>query len=866
MKWLNWTSYVKSQLDESNFLSNLKITHSNNANESLSVPPIVRLSIDLMNRLFDADASHVAVVFPEKTQTMLLLAIFKVISDIMSGEAERTYDPSSFKKGQKLKCKNCVVEFDRVDEWDGKTRIYIRTADTKQATNCYIGMPMDIAPFFQFTDTKRPLSNDKVFSTMKVELRKQKAAMSDSQKLVSMLIDYKTHINNTIFYVGPTGKARDLLSELQIDNIALKDSLLIGQADMEGNIDIIINKGQLSGNPEIVLASDLYAVSEAIKRDTDVKLLLVDVSNPNTLDSQLDVLDELRKKSFPIICLTDTVNSFDLDVLEQREFAIWRWDNESISRDMYETSNSLINHKIRNCAEQNIEFLKCESEEVTITLSTLYKHRRMIDDTSQNMLGIYDSLFSFAFIALRSIVELREDEQSKILETLALSRAKLQREKRFVSEEMFDDFERVILCFEGFFDKNCVFPKVKALKEKLRLEQYKTVCIVISDRADKEYYLRFWNGYCARNSSVIQIVVMRKTEYCNCESVHCEVTVVCGWFNNSSMKRILYSYNTQKYLVLLYDYELRWKDPHLKSWNKILHKGNKRKIVEKILSHKKIDLAMFRTDNPTQIAQPDELDNIELILRENRYRKYMSDGGSKAIGEVVEALPVNYVGGSFAFYKTSHKLLSVTEIVLEEKNEIKMMIPTELKIGDFIVVREAQQDLIRELADTILKNNGKEDARKLAKKWLDALNMENVFSSFEEIYTKLRDAGCTKNQFTIRQWMKNEDIIAPHDKDDLVYIAKATEDAVLLEKMDAVYEAGREVKRAHIHAGRTLSLLLNSHIAKRLQELGEIDPYNIWEPITLQLDDIGTVKVLKVIDIGTVMMVDSSTINRLIDE
>ncbi len=866
MKLLNWTSFVRSQLNESNFLSNLKITIPCGAsNESFNFPPIIRLSIDLMNHLFNADESHIGLVLPEKTQTMLLLAIFKVISDIMSGEAERTYDPSMFKKGQKLKCGNCVVEFDRVDEWEGNTLIYIRTADTKRATNCIIGMPMDIAPFFQLTDTKRPLSNDVVFSKMKVELQKKKAAMSDTQKLISTLIDYKTHINNTVFYVGPTGKARDLLWDMRIDNTEVKDSLLIGHSDVEGNVEII-NKGQLSGNPEIVLAPDLYAVSEAIKRDIDVKLLLVDVSNPNTLDSQLDVLDELRKKMFPIVCLTDTVNSFNLDVLEQRDFAIWRWDNESISSDLYETSNEVINYKTENCAEQKIEYLKCKSEEVTTTLSILYKHRRMIDDTTSNMLGIYENLFSLGFIALRSVVELREEERSKILESLVLNRIKLQMEKRFISAEMYNDFDKVILIFQAFFDKNLIFPKVLALKEKLLLQRYKTVCIVITDGADKEYYLSYWNEYCARISSLGRIVVMRKTEYCNHQYVNCEVTIVCGWFNNSSMKQILYSYNTKKYLVLLYDYEQRWKDPHVKSWNNILRKRSKWKIIEKVLLHKQIDLSEFSADEPTQIDQTDELAEVELVLRENRYRKYMSNGGNKVIGEVVEALPVNYVGGTFAFYKTSHKLVSVTDIVLEGKNDIKMVLPVELKIGDFIVIREAQQDLIRDLADTILRNSGKADARKLAKKWLDVLNMENVFSSFEEIYRKLKDAGCTKNQFTIRQWMKNEDIIAPQDKNDLKYIAKATEDAVLFEKMDEVYEAGKEVKRAHIQAGKTLSGLLKRQIADRLQELGEIDPYNIWEPITMQLDEIGTVKVLKVIDIGTVMLVDSATINRLLDE
>jgi hypothetical protein len=190
----------------------------------------------------------------------------------------------------------------------------------------------------------------------------------------------------------------------------------------------------------------------------------------------------------------------------------------------------------------------------------------------------------------------------------------------------------------------------------------------------------------------------------------------------------------------------------------------------------------------------------------------------------------------------------------------------ELKIGDFVIVREAQRDLVKDIADIILANNGKSELRSLAMKWKDALEIESIFSSTEDIFNKLKKIGCTKDFPTISSWITDEDRISPRDKDDLVAIAKVTEDEVLLEKIDEIYEAGKEVRRAHVMAGRYLSDELKKNIAHELQSYGKIDPYNIWEPVSIQLEDIGIVKILKIIDIGSEIVVDAGDANRLIEE
>jgi hypothetical protein len=858
---MDWISYVNDELKKKNSLSDLKISFGDNTNEYVSTPPIIKISIELLNKFFEAREKRVVMVFPEKAQSTLLLAVLKVIYDIFDGEVEKTYNPNTFKKGQKLKCGNCVVEFDKIDQFKGISMLWVKNSD------CSNGLPLELAPFFQLTDTNRRLSSNKEFSKAKAEIKERKAKMSESDQLTTLLINYKTHLNNTVFNVTPIGKLKEMLSNIYINEVNIKDLLLVGQADLEGNIDII-NKGQLSGEPAIVLASNLYAVIEAIRKDSDVKLLLIDISNSNIINSELDVLDEILKRDFPIICLTDTVNSFELEPLELRGFSVWRWDEESISESMYDKSVVSINKKVRNCAEQKIEYVKCDSKDINNSLAKLYYYRKEILDTTINMTDLYDELFSLAFFFIRNVIDLTDEQCKKIREDILNWKLKLQREKRFITKEMYADFDEVIFSFEAILGRGFEMPKVLALRDILLLNQNKSVYIVIPDRADKEKHQLFWDAECNKKLLKIRLIVLRQAEYCNSDVPDCDITVVCGWLGNVAMKRIIYSYNTPRYIVLLYDYEQRWKNSHIRSWNRVLYKENKRRFIEKTLGNSDVDTSIF-TDVSTSLSAQnvqDELCEIEIVLRENKYRKYLPDGIERNIKEVVEAVPVNFVGGCFAFYKSSHKLVSITEIILAGKNDIKTILPSELKIGDFIVVRESQRDLVKEFADIILANSGKSGSRELATKWKETLELESIFLSFEDIFVKLKKAGCSKNQFTVKQWIKNDDIISPQSIDDLRYIAKATNDNILLEQLESIFDAGKEVKRAHVQAGKTLSELLKTKVAQRIQELGEIDPYNIWEPITLHLDEIGTVKILKIIDIGSSMLVDTATINYLINE
>lgn len=113
-----------------------------------------------------------------------------------------------------------------------------------------------------------------------------------------------------------------------------------------------------------------------------------------------------------------------------------------------------------------------------------------------------------------------------------------------------------------------------------------------------------------------------------------------------------------------------------------------------------------------EIAIEDEQEEIDTILRNNKFRRYVKSG-QKSCNEIVDAVPVNFVGGYIAFYQMGHEVVSATNIIMQESERIDTVTPDKLRNGDFVIVRETDKDIIREMADLILESSGKSSLRNL---------------------------------------------------------------------------------------------------------------------------------------------------------
>lgn len=858
---MEWEEYVSSLLLAGKEYENMAV--SMNDGKTLSeIPPIITASVYMLEKMETKKSRLNVLVFPEKVQSFFFFVSMKLFHSISSGEIQSSYNPSDFVPGERLKVGNAIVEFVELEEREGHINIKIRVAGGM--TN---SLPIEYCPIFQRVKTKRGLSK---WPTYFKERKKALGAMnpdSSISKKLSYVSDMKTHMKNSVFIMTSITAAKEQILKSSINGKDISKIFYIGQTNYEGIISNI-SPGQMTGNPAAVLASDLYSIIATVENKHSIQSIIIDGSNMNVFSSQLDALDELIRLNIPIVCVTDTANSFEMEGLSERGFNIWRWNDESLTGQLYDTVPLPMDNRTKYCATHSVTYLQTDGNLISDTMRRLSGHRKETETQSPKVMKLYEKLSSLTFSALRAIIPLSDKDKDFARFSLDECEELLSAESAFLDERSISDYSTAIETLRQVYGTGYCFNKIDALKQYIKEHEDENIILVIPEGASKETVNQYWNSWKLQHFIKNKIWIKYPSEYYAYLGMDNDVTIICGWFTRAIMRKVIYSFNTWKYIVLLYDYENRWKAYSSRKWSNALRNSDNKRIIETAFSSDTTPITTVRFAHntlPLEPDTPDELSEIELILRENKYRQY-ANGGLHAGNDMVAAIPVNFVGGYLAFYRPGHKVISATTIITSDADKIELKLPTELHTGDFIVLREADRDLIREIADIILSNSGKNNYRELASKWREAMQIELLFCSEEDFIEKVKAAGCTKGSATIRRWIDDDDVIAPQSKEDLRILANVTENETLIEMLDIVFEAAQEVRKAHVLAGRKLSEQLRIKLAEELKKYGGIDPYNFWEPFDIEVEGIGNVKVLKIIDIGSEIQVASTDTNRLIEE
>jgi hypothetical protein len=859
---MKWNDYLEELLDFRYEFDDLQIAFDD-TREEFNIPNIIKSTVLLVDKNIDAGMNRNIVIFPERKYSSLLYALIKVSQNIIVGKINTSYNLNNFVKGQKLRYKKGIVEFDSIETKDGITRINVKLSDLDS-----LQLPLAIAPFFQLAETKQ-LSSYKTFT----KSYKASEFVKNNDGIINVLKNYKTHLDSSIFYMGRLKATRKKLTNWSFNSNKVIDTLLIGEVNYKGVITNI-GKGQLVGVPSIVLAPDLYAINEAVKKGAPIQSVIIDASRENSIGNQLDVINDLLQIDIPITLVTDKANSFSLDPLTSRGFKTWRWEREYIHRSFYESSRLEIEKKSKNLVNIDIQFSVIDDLRISAIFDQLYSHRKEAKNQS-NIEEIFSELMRLAIRLVRTIVPLHVTEIQTFKQVLAKSSEGLEKVQHFISSDLFEGFSSVISSLNAII---CSFeppPKINKMEKLFLDETYKTINVVIDNRSDKVYVENYWSAWFQNNDSSTKVVFYTAKEYLSNEvsllkETSDSLTVISGWFSKEVLQNILYSFINDKYLVLLYKCEDKWRRSHMYSWQKIISESNNNEIIQTIDHSQKIMLPQssggFQNNVSTNRKEHDIVDDLDLVLRDFSYSQYRVSDDEKDTGNVVQAIPISFVGDYISFFRESRKVVTVTNIIVSDNKKEEIKVASQLKIGDFIVLRESDRDIIRDLADIILKKSNLEHLRGVATSWRTALENHSHYRYRNLMIKKLRDAGCTRKEQTIIGWLYDENMISPQEKKDLKYIAKAMKNKELDQTIDEVHEAARTVTRAHVQAGRHLSKLLKSNIGDAVEHLIDIDHDIINEPIDLNLKDIGSVKVLKIIDIGEPINVDVINTNRLIQE
>lgn len=852
---LEWSEYLSSVIKQKTTIDSIALTCGGH---TMPISPIVKASIVMLEDMISEQGHYNVFVFPDIGQFSKEFLLGKVVYNITIGKIQMSYNPGTFERGQILKYKDCFVEFNRIEEDNGRPLIYVKFSD-----GMISGLPIDIAPYFQASESKRLSTYERFKKNYSIEEAiKASKAPEHNIDLLEMLENHRTHLNGSIFYVSSISATREFLTSAEFNGKKVTDILYLAHAGGDGNLKNL-SAGQLTGNPAVILASDLYAVQNCINKGVNPQSIIFNASQETAVEKQLDAFDDHRRKGFPIVCITDTARSFELSPLVERGYNLWRWDNESITDAVISREIGTASKRVINCAKHSVSYRSVADAHISKTVSLLYKQKSGIDDQPPRIISVYEKLFSLSFLMLRCVVPLEPADKENYRRILQKSISDIEDEKRFMGAEQYSDLSLAANTLLPVFESHYVNNKYEAICDIVLSNEYVTVCLIIPERYDRQKCEKYWETL----DLTIKIEVMYPMEYQENPECEFDIVIVVGWLGNKVMRQVIYGFSSKNYMVLTYPCEESWKNAHTRAWKKALDNSGNGEIIKRSFNKGRYQVSSSRFEHMDAAEQDvpadDELEEIELVIRANKFRQY---GNGATASEVVDAFPISFVGGYLAFFRTGHKALVVTDIIVNGGDKVTNKLPEKLEIGDFVVIRDSEQDIVRDLADKILVRKGKSSLRSLALKWKESLSVEALFSTHDEIYEKLCLHGCKKDYMTVKNWILSEDLIQPNDKEDLMCIALSTGDDVLKERLEEVHEAGREVRAAHIQAGRILSQRLKNNIGDHIRNLGKIDTFNIWDPIVFQLEDVGQVQILKVIDVNDAIPVDFGNTNRLLAE
>ena len=472
MKWSNYLDYLLKNEGE---LGSIRVS-LDNGDSYIYIPPIIRVTIYMLDSILKNNGKYQVFVFPEKDQVYFLFSLAYLLHNIFTGNISSNYDPHKFVKGEKLKIGNAVIEFVRIEERDGAEYIVYRLGD-----GLTINKKLSTVPFLQKTNTGKKLSSLKLYSK---EIKKF-SNEGEEEDYVARLKNYKTHMQASLYSVSSLTAIKAWIANCRVEQEKLEKILMLSTANYEGKLNNI-GVGQAAGIPAMVFASDLYSANEAIANNEKPNSVIIDVSNINSVLSQLDELDDLVKLKIPIVGITDTMNSIDLSMLEDRGFKIWRWDTSSLTLKLYKNKSVDVERKAHNLVKQEVKYLTSECQEISNSIRKLSIHRKETQELSTQIMKVYSTLYGLSFTALRSIIPFDDVIIHNAQQRLDECKKILNEEKRFISNELHADYMDIVNYLKMVFNNSFELTKIRAMESFLYDNDSLRICVVIPEKSDKK--------------------------------------------------------------------------------------------------------------------------------------------------------------------------------------------------------------------------------------------------------------------------------------------------------------------------------------------------------------------------------------------
>lgn len=750
------------------------------------------------------DSINTLLIAPETGPIAILVGFVSTLA-LVHEAGVRKLTEESFNPGQKV-----LVDYEAVAIFegfvtleDGRRMFKLRKNRTERGEK-----NLGSIPYWPMSDLRRIVPVDSKRDTrgnIDWAYRNKETAMCGLDFLFNGPYKADIHaVSKQIIVVMPTALADEFCSNTLLYGHPIKDIIPIGQLSSDGEATEQWSPRFGTQSPVLVFASDLdTACSYAQNRREMIEHIIVDVTGRNR--EKHASIKRLKRLQIPSLLITSERIENEIELAKHHDLSVWEWEAQDLEALVWtETRDVMPKGTITNfesrvqatsAAQPLVE--KISLPIVDDTYKSFCSLRRLAKRRGANSLPELDAILMEAFFGLTQLmrcattlhegasVVVGTNERLRKINSLIAS-------SNFLSEKERTAAVTVSGCIEALLNQLVEHnPKASVLSSMI--SRYPAADIICPDArllADLQSALK------GRRNRVVAAF--------SSEEALSSGIILTGWFKHSRMSGILSPPITDPIVMLLYDSEFRWYQQFTE------HRLALRQSRSRLKGRSAIFPSM---DGWKQPRSPDcmrgevdhEIDDYGEIQGEidAGFRARILDQVRLSASDAdVKARMVVFAGGLFGFFTDNYKLNVVTHLIDglvasdDEKASVKLVAAKELSIGDQVIFRPKSRDLIRDVADTLLKP-GQRDTAGL---WQTALRSykQQYGLSDEMVCCRLQAAGCKAGDAAIRNWINYEGMIAPQQyEENLRIIAVVTNDAALTCSIDAVIDAIKHVRIAH---------------------------------------------------------------------
>lgn len=827
--------------------------------------PIFTFTQYIIDEFIRLGEIRIAFVLPDNDTGIVPMVVMNCFDHILNDESYTMNLADNLKPGDHLRVRDAVVEFIGIDKKANTVKFYSDNPRSPQQSRSSRQLPINTKIGQAIMNAEK--TNAEITSSKRWK-ETYNAIMTEheGESALANIKAKRTLLNKTILLMTQKGDLRELFEDVKVGNVAIKDILSFGKINLRKQQKFeLYNNGRLIGIPAITVTSDMEDTAIAVKQVFDGKVGCIFVA-PEKSDEMAEDEYNIKKclqANIPIVVFLYEKDLKNYMQLKKNGFKIWHWKPATMKSEAFMTDSvtekdmlfGTLSDKI-NCATlAEIKTEKVADKRLKNCANLLFEISCKCKEYESRVRKIIGALWKI-YKDNERLCYVNDDIKTEVLQRIeAAEKEWNELSDMYEGQEIVSYVNRIILSEREFLNLS-INRKQEYLERTLKGIKRKTAVIMPDGyphpAAIKQFVAKCSDGKAAAFSLSEFEAEQNKnfTEY---------NTMLIPWFDKEYYIEIkqLYCYGTL--LFVLYDFEdkrrrklIRERD-EIVPYEQVKDAAEELNIIDSDYSEYAIDESsgekIMSDDNDIK-EDDDPIDKYDFrsTVRRNIFSGGTSGSVQRDSSELVESILVFFEDDKYGYFYPTHKVFDVTKMLNGIENAAYMTEVKDLKPGAVIAESTGDKDIIREIADRMMTEDGKFGVRDVASGWLDMLAEVAKGRSVKETAEILNGYGADCSEQQCRIWLAGETIM-PRKIEVLRAIGKAAEDISEQEgsakkfqaEIENVFECGSIIHGYHQTAGRELK----KRLAQKAEEIRSCAATGMSGTI----EGIGAIRLYKVEDI-----------------